>query len=376
MIYLDNAATSSKKPPNVISAVLAGLNKYSANPGRSGHKASMEAAEAVFRVRQKVMKFFNADSEENVVFTSSCTFALNCVIKGVLKQGDHVLVSEFEHNAVMRPLEKLRREGKITYTVVPYDKENQIASFKNAIKENTKLIVCTHASNVLGVVFPIKEIGELARERNILFCVDAAQTAGTLPIDMKNMNVDFLCVAAHKGLLAPMGTGILIARRPIENTIIEGGTGTASLELNQPSDMPERFESGTVNVPGILGIGAGIDYIAKKGVMNIYRYEFNLLKHLYFQLSKNKNIQIYSPPPVFLESVAVLSFNVNGCQSAQVSEYLNKNGVAVRSGLHCAVGPHKKHKTEEQGMVRISIGEANTFYEINFLIKLLKNITI
>lgn len=376
MIYLDNAATTSKKPPNVMSAVLLGMQKYSANPGRSGHRASMEAAEAVFRARTKVAKFFNADSEENVVFTPSCTFALNCVIKGLLKEGDHVIVSEFEHNAVMRPLEKLKSEGKITYSVAAVEGKETIKNFEKLIKQNTKLIICTHASNVLGTVLPIMQIGELAKKNNIMFCVDAAQTAGTLSIDVKTMGIDFLCVAAHKGIMAPMGTGILVACKELDNTLVEGGTGTASLDLIQPKEMPERLESGTLNLPGILGISAGIDYINKVKISNIYSHEFSLCKYLYEQLSQNKNIEIYSDKPVFLESAPVLSFNVKGKNSNEISEKLNKYGIAVRAGFHCAGGPHRKHNTEERGMVRVSIGHSNTKNEIDYLINILKKIAI
>ncbi len=375
MIYLDNAATSGIKPSRVIGAVEYALKKYSANPGRSGHRLSMNAAMAVYNTREKLKEMFAATQVENVVFTLNCTHALNCVIKGVLSSGDHVVVSDLEHNAVMRPLERLRKDGKITYSVartVEGDDNATLSSFKNCIKENTKLIICTHASNVFGCVMPIKLIGQMCKENGILFAVDAAQSAGVLDIDMQKMSIDFLCVAAHKGLFAPMGTGVLIAEKPLENTIIEGGTGTDSFNLDQPLIMPEMLESGTVNLPGILGVSAGVDFVKARGVRNIYLHEFDLCKYLFESLSLCKNVTLYNNDFKIFEKVPVVSFNVLGHDSNDVAVRLNEYGIAVRSGFHCAPSAHIKYGTDQIGTVRVSPGILTKKEEIQYLIKILK----
>lgn len=373
MIYLDNAATSGKKPPVVISAVNTALSNFSANPGRSGYKTAMDTAYKIYDIRTKIKDFFGADTVENVVFTSNCTYALNCVIKaGFL---GHIVTSDVEHNAVMRPLWKESTSGKIRFTAAKtyaLDDEKTVESFKNAIKSDTSLVVCTHASNVTGQVNPIERIGELCAQKGIPFLVDAAQSAGVLPIDMQKMHIDFLCVAAHKGLYAPMGTGILIARRPLLNTVIEGGTGTSSVNFVQPDDMPERMESGTVNVPGIFGIGAGIDYLNKKGIDNIYRHEMYLAQYLYRRLRENKKIILYTPFPEMHKFVPVIPFNVLNMPSEETAQYLAGKNIALRSGLHCAPTAHKKIGTEKVGAVRVSIGGFNTRNDIDYLVKMLK----
>lgn len=373
MIYLDNAATSGIKPPVVISAVDTALRKFSANPGRSGYKTAMDTAYKIYDIRTKIKDFFGADAGENVVFTPNCTYALNCVIKGGFS--GHIVTSDVEHNAVMRPLWKLSKDGKMRFTVAktyPGDDEKTVESFKNAIKSDTSLVICTHASNVTGAVNPIGQIGELCFEKGIPFAVDAAQSAGVIPIDMKNMHIDYLCVAAHKGLYAPMGTGILIARKPLHNTVVEGGTGTSSLSFTQPEDMPERMESGTVNVPGILGIGAGVDYVKQKGIDNLYSHEMRLTQYLYRKLTENKKIILYTPFPEMHKFAPVIPFNVKDMPSEETAQYLAGKNIAVRSGLHCAPTAHKKLGTESSGTVRVSIGGFNTKKDIDYLLNVLK----
>ncbi|MBO5725444.1 MAG: aminotransferase class V-fold PLP-dependent enzyme [Clostridia bacterium] len=375
MIYLDNAATSGIKPSRVIGAVEYALKKYSANPGRSGHRLSMNAALAVYNAREKIKEMFGATQVENVAFTLNCTHALNCVIKGALSYGDHVIVSDLEHNAVMRPLEKLKNEGKITYTVaksVENDDNATLENFKNCITTNTKLIICTHASNVFGCVMPIEKIGNLCKEYGLFFAVDAAQSAGVLEIDMQKMHIDYLCIAAHKGLFAPMGTGVLIAEKPLKHTVLEGGTGTDSFNLEQPTVMPEMLESGTINLPGICGISAGVDFIKTRGIRNIYLHEFNLCKYLFEQLSSCKNIQLYNKDFELFKKVPVLSFNVLGYDSNEISMRLNEYGIAVRSGFHCAPSAHIKYGTDKQGTVRVSPGILTKREDIDYLLKILK----
>ena len=377
MIYLDNAATSGIKPSRVINSVEYAIKKHSANPCRSGHRLSMDAALAIYNARQKIKETFGADEVENVVFTLNCTHALNCVIKGILRSGDHVVLSDLEHNAVMRPLEKLKNDGTITYTIAETfegDDDATVKSFESAINNNTRLVICTHASNVFGNVQPIGKIGELCRKRNILFAVDAAQSAGVLPIDMQKMNIDFLCIAAHKGLYAPMGTGILIARKPLKSTIIEGGTGSDSFNLNQPTDMPEMLESGTVNLPGICGISAGIDFVNSRGIKNIYLHEYELCHYLFERFIGMQNVILYNKSFRPFEKAPVLSFNLKGFDSTEVAARLNDYGIAVRAGFHCAPSAHNKYGTQDVGTVRVSPGIMTKKEDVNYLLKILKKI--
>lgn len=353
MIYLDNAATTYPKPQSVIKAVDDALKK-SANPGRSGHTLSQSTAISVYEVREKLKDMFSAPSVENVVFTLNCTHAINYILKGLIKSGDRIVTSSFEHNAVMRPLEKLKKQGVHIDIAEAYpdDKEATVRSFSRLINTNTKLVICTAASNVIGLKMPIKEIGMMCKQFGISFCVDAAQLAGVCDINMKECNIDYLCIAAHKGLYAPMGTGVLITKDNRLDTIIEGGTGTASIMLDQPNDLPEMLESGTINVPGIIGLGAGIDFVKSKGFDKIYNHEMGLVKRLYKQLKSTPGVKLYTPEPDD-NYAPVLSFNINGLNSVDSASKLNSLGFATRAGLHCAPFAHKRIGTIESGTVRI-----------------------
>ena len=373
MIYLDNAATTHIKPAPVRKAVLKALEKYSANPGRSGHELSQNTALAVFSARKNISDFFNTQPEK-VIFTANCTQSLNMVIKGVLKKGDHAVISSMEHNAVARPIHKLKEEGIIEYDVAPMilgDSGAIVRSFEQLIRQNTRLIVCTHASIVTGEIMPIKEIAALCKQQKILFAVDAAQSAGVLPIDM-DWGIDFLCIAPHKGLYAPMGTGLLIVNAPIGQTLIEGGTGSHSNMLTQPEDLPERFESGTVNVPGILGISAGLDFVKNIGINRIYEHELGLMSRLYSALSAMSGTILYTDPPRAGKNAPVLSFNIAGKNSMQVADVISKNGIAVRAGLHCAPLAHSTIGTIDIGTVRVSPSVFNNEHDIYRLLSVLK----
>lgn len=376
MIYLDNAATSSPKPQPVIKAVERSLREFCANPGRSGHDLSQRAALEIYEYRKKVCQLFNGPSEDKVVFTPNCTHALNFVLKGLLFSGDHVITSSMEHNAVARPLNQLARQGvKVDVAEVIFDDmQATLRAFGALIKPNTRLIVCTHASNVTGMVMPIKQIGALCRQYGIWFAVDAAQTAGIIDIDMEEMNIDYLCVAPHKGLYAPMGTGILIARENLPKTVIEGGTGTMSIEIEQPEDLPERLESGTLNLPGIMGISAGIDFVKSKTLDRIYTHELKLMQTLYDALASLPNIRLYTSRPQKGLHSPVLSFNIAGMPSAQVASRLNKYGIAVRAGLHCAPMAHKRLGTLESGTVRVCPSVFTSSNEIYKLVSAIKRI--
>lgn len=369
MIYFDNAATTGKKPHTVINAVNYSLNNLCANPGRSGHNLSLKTADAVYNTRAKLSDFFGGGGAENVIFTLNCTHSINCVLKGVLQKGDHIVISNLEHNAVMRPINKMG----INYDVadVENDDAKTLRNFKEKIKVNTKLVLATGASNVTGKILPIAEIGKVCKERGVYFCVDAAQSAGVIPIDMKKMNIDYLCVAPHKGLYAPMGIGVLICKRPIENTIIEGGTGSSSIDFLQPKIMPEMLESGTINVPAILGVAAGVDFVKQKGVENIYKHELNLAKIAFEGLSKTKNIILYTNKPEMYNYAPVIPFNFDGVSSANTAQVLNSFGIAVRSGLHCAPTAHKSIGTLPLGAVRISFSAFNNENEIKTFLRII-----
>lgn len=377
MIYLDNAATTGKKPINVINAVNTALRELSSNPGRGGHDLSVKAAEAVYKTRGQIADMFGASGEDRVVFTSSCTAALNFALKGVLKKGDGLIISSLEHNAVLRPAEALRKMGvEVSVAEVIFsDKEATVRSFERAIKPNTKAIACLHASNVTGEIMPIKELGELCKKKGIIFIVDAAQTAGILPINVKEMNIDFLAIAAHKGLYAPMGLGVLIAEKNPPFTVIEGGTGVKSASALQPEELPERLESGTVNLPGIVGLSAGLDFVKQKGIKRLYTSELELIKMLYNGLSNIPGMIVYTPLPMEENFTPVLSFNIRDMESSKVAELLNKYKIAVRAGLHCAPLAHKRIGTIESGTVRISPAYFNTRQDIMILLERLKMIS-
>ena len=377
MIYLDNAATTSPKPPGVIKAVYNALTTISANPGRSGHSMSNDAAQMVYEVRSKAANMFNAPSAESVIFTPNCTSSINYVLKGILRHGNKVLTSSLEHNAVIRPLTALKGYG-IEFDVFEADIDDEQITLRNFLKtinRDTRMVICTHASNVTGTVLPIKQIGEYCRQKGILFAVDAAQSAGIIDIDMQDACIDYLCVAPHKGLYAPMGTGMLIIAADLPATIIEGGTGTESVNLNQPDDMPERFESGTINLPGIAGIGAGIDFVKEKGIEKIRNHELKLIKLAHNRLSTIPGIKLYTNQ--YNNKASVMSFNISGINSVAVANELNRYSVAVRAGIHCAPFAHKRLGTIDSGTVRIAPSVFTTEQEIikatDFVAKIARN---
>lgn len=358
MIYLDNAATTFPKPPAVSAAVNEALRVYGANPGRSGHKQSMRSAKEIYDCRGMAAALFHAENVEDVVFTLNCTHSLNIVFKGLLKSGDHVVTSDMEHNSVMRPLHELAKKG-VTFTqakVYPGDNDKTVDSFRNALGPDTKLVVCTHASNVWGARLPIGRIGALCHEYGIQFMVDAAQTAGTLPIDIQDMHIDYLCAAGHKGLYGPMGTGILITTCADKlSTLTEGGTGSSSISYEHPLQMPDKFESGTPNLPGIAGLKAGIAFVSRVKQENIARHEIELMRRLYDKFANLNHVLLYTEKPGLDHFAPVLSFNVKGIDSETVAEYLNRNyDIALRAGLHCAPAAHSAMGTLETGAVRVS----------------------
>ncbi|MDF2632017.1 MAG: aminotransferase class V-fold PLP-dependent enzyme [Caproiciproducens sp.] len=370
MIYLDNAATTYPKPISVQNAVSYALKNYGANPGRAGHSMSIAAAEEIYRCRLAAADFFKAPGPECIAFTLNCTHAMNYVLKGLLKPGDHVVVSCLEHNAVMRPLQALSENGVAftTALVFPGNNDATVDSFRKALRANTVLIVCTHASNVWGIRLPVERIAALGHEYGIPIAIDCAQSAGVLPIDIADSGFDYLCVAGHKGLYAPMGTGMLITPNGSNlKTIIEGGTGTNSISMAQPLTMPDRMESGTQNMPGIAGVHAGIEFVKSRGIETIYKHEMSLVQYLHKKLSQMKGVKLYTPEPVAPYFVPVLSFNVGEIPSEVIGQKLSELGIAVRAGLHCSPSAHECMGTLEQGAVRVcpsvfsNINEMNSF---------------
>jgi cysteine desulfurase family protein len=376
MIYLDNAATSFPKPRSVTLAVSKFLNEKSANPGRSGHRLSMAAAEEVYKCRAAAASLFNAEGPECVAFFMNATQAINAALKGFLTKPAHVITSCLEHNAVMRPLSKLAEKG-ITYSVANVDMGNDdvtVANFENLIKEDTVMIACTHASNVCGKILPVEKLGSLCKTKGIKFLVDAAQSAGVVNIDMQKMNIDFLCMPGHKGLYGPMGTGMLITSQGEKlDTLYEGGTGSNSTSLDQPDFMPDRLESGTVNAVGIAGLRAGIEYIKNRGIKNIYYEELHLALKLYDNLKELNCIKLYTPRPE-QGFVPLISFNVGEASSVEVVSELDSMGIALRGGLHCAPAAHEFLGTLSQGMVRAGFGIYNNREEIQLLISSIKKL--
>lgn len=369
MIYFDNAATTYPKPHSVISAMTGALIEYGANPGRAGHRLSMKTAEAVFSAREKCAGFFGAETE-NTVFTLNCTHALNTAIKGIMKPGDHIVCSDIEHNAVLRPVYALSKEKGVTCSFAPTsdDDEMTAAAFERLITRKTRAVVCTLAGNVTGKILPVRKIGEICRRRNICFIVDAAQGAGVLPLKLSD-GINIICAAGHKGLYGPMGTGLMITDGKYRlSTITEGGTGSASKELAQPEFMPDRFESGTINTAGAISLGAGIDFVRNKGLDVIYNHEITLCRRFYSELEKNSRVNLYTPYPD--EKYApVIPFNIKGLGSEETAERLSRAGFCLRGGFQCAYPVHKKIGTGETGAVRFSPSVFSTVGETNSLIR-------
>ncbi len=353
MIYLDNAATTYPKPPAVLRAVSGSVS--AANPGRGGHDLALRAAESVYKCRVKTAKFLGLSDPRNIIFTSGCTMSVNMVIKGLLKSGDHVVVSDMEHNAVMRPLSAMSKLG-VSWTAasVGENDEETLANFRNALNEKTRLVICTQISNVWGIRLPVERITAMCHEYGIPVMIDAAQSAGVVKINMTESGFDYVCIPAHKGLYGAMGTGVLSVRDPKRlSSVIQGGTGSDSLLLDQPDYAPDKFESGTPNFIGISALSAGIDFVRSIGEDKIRRHEIDLLDALYGSLSRNPRIILYTPRPGD-RSGGVLSFNVKEKSSEETAAYLNSRGIAVRAGLHCAPMAHKHFGTENIGAVRVA----------------------
>ncbi len=379
MIYFDNAATSWPKPPEVKEAMVRFMDEVGANPGRSGHRLSIEAARILYEAREALSKLFNVKDPSRIVFTLNATESINLALKGLLRTGDHVLTSSMEHNSVMRPLRELEKRG-VTLHIVPCSPKGELdpEEVKREIRSQTKMIVLNHASNVTGTLLPVPEIGKIARDHGILFFVDAAQTAGAYPIDMESDGIDLLAFTGHKSLYGPQGTGGLAIGEKVKiqdlTPLKQGGTGSRSEFEEQPDFLPDRYESGTPNAVGIAGLLAGVSFVMKKGVAFVRQYETQLIGKLTEGLQEVPGILLYGPQNP-AEKMATLSFNLKNLAPSEVASRLeDESGILCRPGLHCAPSVHKTIGTFPEGTVRFSLGCFNTLEEIHKVLETIDRI--
>ncbi len=373
-IYLDNAATSWPKPPQMLEAVQHFSDAIGANPGRAGHQKAVDSARIVYDTRQQLADLFSCSDPLHVIFSNNVTTSINLALFGLLADGDHVITTSMEHNAVMRPLRHLQTKG-IGLSIAGCSSQGVLdpADIKKEIRPNTKMIAMLHASNVTGIINPITEIGRIAREHGLLFLVDAAQTAGSYPINMIDDSIDLLAFTGHKSLYGPMGTGGMVVgeRVNIENfhPLIRGGTGSNSNSEQQPAFLPDKFESGTLNVFGLAGLNASLNWIKNIGVEKIHDHEIALLHQLADGLSQISRVRLYGFHPGD-KRTAVLSFTINGLDNGMAGELLdNRYGILCRIGLHCAPSALKTLGTFPEGTIRFSPGYFNQVDEIEYVIK-------
>mgnify|MGYP004480645097 FL=1 len=375
MIYFDNAATTLHKPHEVIEAVVHAMTT-AGNASRGTHTGSLAASRTVYETRKKIADFFHCSRADHVIFTSNSTEALNIAICGTLGKGDHIISTDLEHNSVLRPLYHLEEQGA-SLTFLSANKKGCIDydDFKRSIKPNTKAIVCTHASNLTGNVLDIERIGRIAKAHNLLFIVDASQSAGCIEINMETMNIDILCFTGHKGLLGPQGTGGLCIHESVEiRPFKRGGSGIHSYEKGQPQAYPARLEAGTLNSHGIAGLCAAINYINTITIPVIAKKEQELLWHFYKGICNIPEIHIYGDFDT-KERAAILSLNIEGYDSGTVSDLLSQEyDIATRPGAHCAPRMHQALGTTETGAVRFSFSSFNTMEEVEIAIQALKEL--
>lgn len=375
MIYMDNAATTMQKPKEVIDAVSAAMCSMG-NAGRGAHGAALDASRTIFSTRDRLAKFFHADGPKQIVFTSNSTESLNTALKGILESGDHVITTMLEHNSVLRPLYELQEKG----VELSFVKSNKMGTldyeeFETLIQDNTKAIVCTHGSNLTGNVVDIKKVGEIAKKHNLLFVVDASQTAGVFPIDVKEMQIDILCFTGHKGLLGPQGTGGMCVReglvvRPLKS----GGSGVQTYSKKHPQEMPTALEAGTLNGHGLAGLDAALEYLEKEGIDNIREREQELMWRFYEGIKDIPNVKIYGDFSS-KNRCAIVAMNIGDYDSSEVSdELLMTYNISTRPGAHCAPLMHEALGTVEQGAVRFSFSHYNTDEEIEIAINAIKEL--
>lgn len=377
MIYFDNAATSLQKPDSVADAVYAAI-KSMGNCGRGSHSASLEASRIIYATREILAKLFHIKDASRIAFTLNATESLNIAIKGLLHKGDHVITTELEHNSVLRPLYELELEG-VELSIIKSDFSGniKIEDIKQSIKQNTKMVICGHSSNLTGNLLDIQRIGELCKEANVLFVVDAAQTAGVFSIDVKEQKIDVLCFTGHKGLLGPQGTGGIYVREGLVLSPLKtGGSGFLSYSKTHPDKMPESLEAGTLNGHGIAGLYAGVSYILEKEMEEIRKKEQNLMWQFYEGIKEIPNIKVYGDFSTN-ERAPIVTFNIADYDSGDVSDQLAEEyGIYTRSGGHCAPLLHEALGTKEQGAVRFSFSHFNTEEEVDVAVNAVKKLAM
>ncbi len=378
--YFDQAATSWPKPPGVAVAMVDFIEHVGANPGRSGHRTSIEAARILYRTRELTADFFCCDDPMRVVFTMNITHAINLVLRGLLKPGDHVVTSTMEHNSVMRPIRALEQLG-IELSCVACDQAGNLdpADLEQEIQPHTRLIVLNHASNVCGTILPLKEVALIAKKHNILFMVDTAQTAGVLPIDINEDMIDFLTFTGHKSLYGPTGTGGVVFGKNVDideiQPLMRGGTGSRSEKEEQPAFLPDRFESGTQNVVGLAGLGASLEWLQGRSVSAIREHEKQLCELLLRKLGEMSEITIYGPRNADFQT-ATIAINLEGFSPAELGFFLDEEfGILCRVGLHCAPAAHRTLGTFPEGSVRISVGAFHQQENVVYLVNALKELS-
>lgn len=375
MIYLDNAATTMRKPSEVARAVAESMNRLG-NAGRGAHSASLDASRGIYDVRERLCRFFHAESPKQIVFTNNSTASLNVAIKGLLNHGDHVITTMLEHNSVLRPLYEMEERG-VELTIVESDKTGNLCyeKLEEAIMVHTKMIVCTHGSNLTGNLVDIKKVGEIAKKHGILFVVDASQTVGVFPIDVKEMQIDVLCFTGHKGLLGPQGTGGMYVREGLQiKPLVSGGSGVDTYNKHHPKEMPTALEAGTLNGHGLAGLDAALEYLEKEGLDQIRNTEQAFMWKFYNGIKNIPGVKIYGDFTV-KERCPIVTMNIGSYDSSDVSdELLTEYGISTRPGAHCAPLMHQALGTVEQGAVRFSFSHYNTNEEIETAIRAVREL--
>lgn len=375
MIYFDNAATSLQKPEAVIEAVAEAM-KSLGNASRGAHGAALGSNRMVYETRELIAELFHIDDPSRIAFTMNATESLNIAIAGIFRPEDHVITTVMEHNSVLRPLYRMEESGT-ELSFLQADKKGNISyeELENAIRSNTRAVICTHASNLTGNVLDLEKIGEICKKHRLLFLVDASQTAGIIPIDVQKMKISVLCFTGHKGLLGPQGTGgIYVAPEINIRPLVVGGSGVQSYLKTQPDEMPARLEAGTLNAHGIAGLHAAISYIIEKGVEQIYQEEHEKTDYFYRMIRSIPDIHIYGDPEAELHA-PIIALNIGDYDSAQVADELMETyGIATRAGAHCAPLMHQALGTQKQGAVRFSFSQFNTRKELDAGIQALREL--
>lgn len=375
MIYMDNAATTMRKPEEVLQAVMNAMNSMG-NAGRGAHAASLDASRVIYNARDALARFFHAENPKQIVFTNNSTESLNIAIKGLLEPGDHVVTTMLEHNSVLRPLYEMEEKG-VELTFVKSDKVGRISyeEMEASIKENTKAIVCTNGSNLTGNYVDIMRVGEIAKRKGVLFVVDASQTAGVYPIDVQEMNIDVLCFTGHKSLLGPQGTGGMYVREGLQlRPLKSGGSGVLTYSRKHPVDMPTALEAGTLNGHGIAGLGAAVEYLERVGIDHIRETELKHMWKFYHGVKDIPGIKVYGDFETEVRC-PIVTLNIGDYDSSEVSdELLMTYGISTRPGAHCAPLMHEALGTVEQGAVRFSFSHYNTDEEIEIAINAIKEL--